>query len=263
MTVTESPTSKSRTLTSTFSAALASAVGPRIVDDLVDGQRGRLVGVPDEAGDARGVAHGTPRLVGEVHADQDVAGELVAPDQLALAVLDLDDLLLRDLDLVDEVLHVQRGRAALEVGLHPVLVPGVGVHDVPVARARRAASAGTPRPGRPAASSAGSASAVLGGLGRTRPSAVLDRRRRSSAAVGLDGLLASLDGSPRRRRVGSSTPSSRAGGLGHRDALPSGLLVARAGATDRGRSRTLRSPKPPNTTDAAPKTVVEARTRRS
>jgi hypothetical protein len=37
------------------------------------------------------------------------------------------------LDLVDEVLHVERDVTALDVGLHPVLVTGVGVDDVPLA----------------------------------------------------------------------------------------------------------------------------------
>src|SRR6476659_10681582 len=37
--------------------------------DLVEGERHRLVRVADEPGDAGGVAHGAPRLVGEVHAD--------------------------------------------------------------------------------------------------------------------------------------------------------------------------------------------------
>ena len=90
------------------------------------------MGVPDEAGDPGRVAHGGPRLVGEVHADEDVAGELVALDLLALPLLDLDDLFLRHLDVVDELLHRQRGTTVLEVVLHPVLVAGVGVHDVPV-----------------------------------------------------------------------------------------------------------------------------------
>ena len=102
-------------------------------EDLVEAQRHRLVGVADEAGDPRGVAHGAPRLVGEVHADQDVAGHPDPADQLALAVLDLGDLFHRDLDLEDVVLHVQGGDAGLEVGLHAVLVARVGVDDVPVA----------------------------------------------------------------------------------------------------------------------------------
>jgi hypothetical protein len=58
--------------------------------------------------------------------------ELLLLDQLALAVLDHRHGLDRDLDLVDEVLHVERGLALLDVGPHPVLVAGVGVQDVPV-----------------------------------------------------------------------------------------------------------------------------------
>ena len=102
--------------------------------DLLEAQRHRLVTVPDEAGHRRGVPHGGPRLVGEVHADQDVTGEDGPLDQLALAVLDLRDLLGRDDHLVDVVLHVERGDPVLEVGLHPVLHAGVGVHHEPVTR---------------------------------------------------------------------------------------------------------------------------------
>jgi hypothetical protein len=90
--------------------------------------------VTDEAGDARGVADGRPGLVGEVHPDEQVAGQLLAGDLLALAALDLGDLLGGHLDLEDVVLDVQRADAALEVGLDLVLVAGVGVDDVPVAR---------------------------------------------------------------------------------------------------------------------------------
>src|SRR5215203_7410441 len=89
------------------------------LQDLVEGQRGGPVGVADEARHAGGVADRAPGLVGEVHADQDVAGEEVLLDLLALAVLDDGLLALRDLHLEDEVLHVQRGRASLEVGLDP------------------------------------------------------------------------------------------------------------------------------------------------
>src|SRR6185312_940704 len=102
-------------------------------DDLVHGQRRRPRRGADEAGDARGVADRTPRLVVEVHPHEDVAGEDLALHLHALAVLDLGDLFGRHLDLEDVVLHVERGDAALEVGLHLVLVAGVRVDDVPVA----------------------------------------------------------------------------------------------------------------------------------
>src|SRR3954463_9529223 len=100
--------------------------------DLVEAQRDRLVAVPDEAGHRGRVTYGGPGLVCEVHPDQHVAGEHGALDQLALAVLDLRDLLGRDDHLVDVVLHVQGGDPVLEVGLHPVLHAGVGVHHEPV-----------------------------------------------------------------------------------------------------------------------------------
>ncbi len=89
---------------------------------------------PTKPGDRRGVPHRGPGLVGEVHPDQHVAGENGALDHLALPVLDLGDLLGGDHDLVDVVLHVEGDDAVLEVGLHPVLHAGVGVHHEPVAR---------------------------------------------------------------------------------------------------------------------------------
>ena len=60
---------------------------------------------------------------------------------LTLAVLDLDDVFGRHLDLED-VVPPCRGTEMrpLEVGLHLVLVAGVGVHDVPVAELRCAVS---------------------------------------------------------------------------------------------------------------------------
>src|SRR6516225_1674017 len=87
----------------------------------------------NEAGDPGGVADHRPGFVGEVHPDQDVAGEHLLRDLLPLAALDLDHLVHRDLDLEDVVLHVQRLGPALQVGLHPVLVTGVGVDHVPLA----------------------------------------------------------------------------------------------------------------------------------
>src|SRR5580765_6460791 len=90
-------------------------LGREDLHDLVQGQRGRTRGRPDETGDARGVADRSPRVVGQVHPDEDVAREDLALHLLALAVLDLDDLFGRDLDLEDELLHVQRRDPALEV----------------------------------------------------------------------------------------------------------------------------------------------------
>jgi hypothetical protein len=104
------------------------------LDDLVDGQRGRLLRRrADEPGDAGSVADRAPGLVGQVHPDQDVTGVDLALHLLALAVLDLGDLFGRHLDLEDVLLHVQRLDPGLEVGLDLVLVAGIGVHDVPLA----------------------------------------------------------------------------------------------------------------------------------
>ena len=206
------------------------------------------------------VADRAPRLVVEIHPDQDVAREDLALHLLALAVLDLDDLFGRHLDLEDVVLHVQGLDAALEVGLHLVLVAGVGVHDVPVAELGAQLACAAPRPGpRPRRRLAGS-SARLVGLGRRRASrlgqllarsrAPSTSRSPSSAAspsaavssalvqpsgggqvgrtVGADS--AALAGgraveAPRRRRAptaGRAPPSSAADGveLGHSRLLP-------------------------------------------
>jgi hypothetical protein len=92
------------------------------------------VRVADEAGDARGMPHGTPGCVGEIHPDEDVTGHPNAADELLLAVLDLGHLLHGDLDLEDVVLHVEADDPGLKVGLDPVLVARVGVHDKPLAR---------------------------------------------------------------------------------------------------------------------------------
>src|SRR5262249_29646701 len=68
------------------------------------------------------------------HPDQDVARVDLALDGLPLAVLDLGVLLGRHLDLEDVLLHVEVVDPGLEVGLDLVLVAGVRVHHVPVAR---------------------------------------------------------------------------------------------------------------------------------
>ena len=227
MTVTDSPTSKSTTLTCGRppGRSLLLLGGRREdPDDLVHGQRRGLGGGADEAGDARGVADRAPRLVVQVHPHQDVAGEHLALDLLALAVLDLGDLFGRHLDLEDVVLHVQGLDAALEVGLHLVLVAGVGVHDVPVADGCAARGA-APRPGpRPPRLGSASASSALGAFGGAR------RPARSSAAP--------VVGAARRRR-----PTSRVGavGLGRRTASSVGArrprLAGVAGARVVGRRR--------------------------
>jgi len=92
------------------------------------------VRVPDEPGDPGGVAHGAPRLVVQVHAHQDVARQHLAVDLLALAVLDLGDLFGGNLHLEDVVADIEVLHTGLEVGLHLVLVAGVGMDDIPVAR---------------------------------------------------------------------------------------------------------------------------------
>src|SRR6185437_1966324 len=84
------------------------------LDDVVVGQRRRLRRGAHEAGDARRVADGAPRLVVEVHPHQDVAGQHLALHLLALAVLDLGDLFGGHLELEDVVLDVEGLHAGLE-----------------------------------------------------------------------------------------------------------------------------------------------------
>ena len=79
------------------------------------------------------MANDRPAVLVEVHVDEHVARDANAVDQLALAVLDLDDILHRDLDLEDVVLHGHRHPTVLDVLLHALLEPGVGVDDVPLA----------------------------------------------------------------------------------------------------------------------------------
>ena len=107
------------------------------LEDVLDffaGQRRGAGAKADEAGHARGVAHHVPRVVVEIEADQEVAREDLLRDDLLLAVLELDDVFHGDDDLEDALLHVHGGDAALEVGLHLVLVAGVAVDDEPLAR---------------------------------------------------------------------------------------------------------------------------------
>ena len=92
-----------------------------------------LVPGTDEPGDPGGVADHRPRVVVEVAAGEEISGEDLLLDDDLLAVLELDDVLHGDDDLEDPVLHVHRDDPALEVGLHLVLVAGVGVHHEPPA----------------------------------------------------------------------------------------------------------------------------------
>ena len=160
----------------------------------------------------------------------------------------------------------------LEVGLHPVLVAGVGVHDVPVAGCARAARPAAPRPGRPRRPPRPAASAAprrrLGASRRPRPR--LPRRRRvvgapRRASVGLDvvGSRRSRRSRRRQRRLGlgrlggdrvAGRPLGRLvdglglAGLGHGDVLLPDLSVRRR------RARTAeRQPKIARTTLPKPK----------
>ena len=189
---------------------LRRALRQQELHDVVERQRRRPRRRADEAGDAGGVAHRAPRLVVELHAHQDVAGQHLAVDLLALAVLDLGDLFGGHLDLEDVVADVQVLHAGLEVGLHLVLVAGVGVDDVPVAGPQ--AQVLLERDGRVFVLVFGSRSLPRRSAGARRPRARRPRRR--SVAVlerrVLDGLgRGALLETTRRPRLRSRSPGPR------------------------------------------------------
>src|SRR4051812_25228732 len=99
--------------------------------DLGLGQRDRLVGRAHEAGDARRALDHLPRVLVEVHVHQHVAGHRALLDRDLLVVLHLLHRLRRHDDLAHGTGLAERGDAVLEVLLDLVLVPGVGVDDVP------------------------------------------------------------------------------------------------------------------------------------
>src|ERR1700722_5060653 len=94
--------------------------------------------MPSTSRRARGVGllpgRRRPGVIFQVAAAQQVAREDLLLDYDLLAVLELDDILHRDDHLVDTVLHVHRHDPAVEVGLHLVLVAGVGVDHEPPTR---------------------------------------------------------------------------------------------------------------------------------
>src|SRR3954468_4782874 len=99
--------------------------------DLGLGQRDRLVGRADEPRHPRRAFDHLPRVLVEVHVDQHVAGHRALLDRDLLVVLHLLHGLRRHDDLADGTRLAERGDAVLEVLFDLVLVPGVGVDDVP------------------------------------------------------------------------------------------------------------------------------------
>src|SRR5262245_18358830 len=77
-----------------------------------------------------------PRVVVQVHVDEDVPVQHPLLGLDLLAVLRLDELLGRHDDATEPGLLVHGDDPVLEVGLHLVLVPGVGVYHVPVEHRR-------------------------------------------------------------------------------------------------------------------------------
>ena len=105
------------------------------------------------------------------------------------------------LDLEDVVLHVQGLDAALEVGLHLVLVAGVGVHHVPVAGQQP--QLGLERADRVLVASASASASVF------------ERPRRLGLALSLD-LVGRPRPAPRRRSLERRLGLKLGAGLGQR-----------------------------------------------
>src|SRR5919206_496649 len=104
--------------------------------DLALRERHGLRAGADEAGHARSVLHDRPGVVVQVHVHEHVAGQDALLGLHLLPVLRLDDLLGRDDDAAEARVLAHRVDAVLEVGLHLVLVPGVGVDHVPAEHRR-------------------------------------------------------------------------------------------------------------------------------
>src|SRR3954453_20691201 len=99
--------------------------------DLGLGERDRLVGGADEPGHARRALDDLPGDLVEVHVHEPVGGHGPLLDRDLLVVLHLLDRLRRDDDLAHGARLVQGCDSVLEVLLDLVLVPGIGVDDVP------------------------------------------------------------------------------------------------------------------------------------
>jgi hypothetical protein len=114
--------------------ARALSAGGRRVEDAVDlrlGERHGLRARAYEAGHSGRVLHDRPRLIRHVHVHEHVAGKHTLLGLDLLPVLRLHDLLGRDDDPAELRGLVHGHDAMLEIGLDLVLVPGVGVDDVP------------------------------------------------------------------------------------------------------------------------------------
>src|SRR3954451_10862584 len=94
-------------------------------------ERDRLVGGADEPGHARRALDDLPGVLVEVHVHEHVTGHRPLLDRDLLVVLHLLDRLRRDDDLAHGARLVQGCDSVLEVLLDLVLVPGIGVDDVP------------------------------------------------------------------------------------------------------------------------------------
>src|SRR5256714_6663709 len=107
------------------------ATGVQDPVDLALRQRHRLGARPNEPGHARRVLDDRPRFVRHVHVHEHVARQHALLRLDLLAFLRLDHLLGRDDDATEARCLVHGHDPVLEIGLHLVLVPGVGVDHIP------------------------------------------------------------------------------------------------------------------------------------
>ncbi len=98
----------------------------------LSGQRNGLGGGADKAGAAARIAYDVPGVVVHHHFDQNVAGEQLVLHHLLLTVLvDLRNHLDGNLDVADQLLQVTVLHHGLQVVGDLVLVPGIGMHNIP------------------------------------------------------------------------------------------------------------------------------------
>ena len=85
----------------------------------------------DEPGYARRVADDIPAFIVHIHLHQDIARKQLFRFRLALPVLERHFGLGGNDDLDDAVLNIQVFPAGIQVLFDPILLPGIGMQDVP------------------------------------------------------------------------------------------------------------------------------------
>src|SRR6185369_12798358 len=96
------------------------------------GDRRRIGGAADEAGDLGSRFDDVPRVVIQKHVHEDVAGKELPRRRPLLPLHQLDDLLRRHEDLAEVLLLAERADALLERGFHLVFVARVRLDQVPL-----------------------------------------------------------------------------------------------------------------------------------